>query len=312
MIVHCNGKLVPDIILFLHDTERFYKRTFQIVTCPRCNKTIGLLTQYLKDTNEYRQIKFKETAKTMRAYRKYKQETNYTSRDIVKNTGTYGLRYGDFVENKKNGKVVGYTIKAKDFYGGSEVLEKIQLFLGGRCVYTMFYLRGEFFLIMKNTKGIKRELTSDEWRAISVMWVKGESTKAICAAFPKCHINSAMIRRRMNKDNVNLLKDEIDEEVKATVKRDLVADKVQYTEKVIGLYNDTLDVIRNIVNEYKEEDFERPAKRHATAYNLDQLAGALNKCQNGLRTALGMDKDGNLVQKEAEQLKIVGLDLDKI
>ena len=68
-------------------------------------------------------------------------------------------------------------------------------------------------MIMKNTKGIKRELTSDEWRAISVMWVKGESTKAICAAFPKCHINSAMIRRRMNKDNVNLLKDEIDEEV---------------------------------------------------------------------------------------------------
>lgn len=126
MIVHCNGKLVPDIILFLHDTERFYKRTFQIVTCPRCNKTIGLLTQYLKDTNEYRQIKFKETAKTMRAYRKYRQETNYTSRDIIKNTGTYGLRYGDFVENKKNGKVVGYTIKAKDFYGGSEVLEKIQ------------------------------------------------------------------------------------------------------------------------------------------------------------------------------------------
>ena len=165
---------------------------------------------------------------------------------------------------------------------------------------------------MKNTKCIKRELTSDEWRAISVMWVKGESTKAICAAFPKCHINAAMVRRRMNKDNVNLLKDEIDEEVKATVKRDLVADQVQYTEKVIGLYNDTLDVIRNIVNEYKEEDFERPAKRHATAYNLDQLAGALNKCQNGLRTALGMDKDGNLVQKEAEPLKIVGLDLDKI
>ena len=125
MIVHCNGKLTADIILFLHDTERYYKRTFQIVTCPRCNKTIGLLSQYLKDTNELRQIKFKDTAKTMKAYKKYKNETNYTSHDIIRNKGTYGICYGEYTERKKNGQVVGYTIKAKDFYGGSEVIEKI-------------------------------------------------------------------------------------------------------------------------------------------------------------------------------------------
>lgn len=127
MIVHCNGKHTPDIVLFLHDTERFYKRTFQIVTCPRCNKTIGLLTQYVKGTKEVRQIKFKETKKTMNAYKKYRQETDYTSLDIVKNTGTYGLRYGEYKEKRKNGKTIGYTIKARDFHGGSEVLETVNI-----------------------------------------------------------------------------------------------------------------------------------------------------------------------------------------
>lgn len=164
----------------------------------------------------------------------------------------------------------------------------------------------------KEKKELKRELTADEWRAISVMWLKGESTKNICASFPKCHITPSMVRRRMNNANVNILKEEIDTEAREIVKNDLVKDQVKFTKKVVGLYNDTLEVIQNVVNEYKEEDFERPAKRKATAYNLDQLAGALNKCQNGLRTALGMDKDGNLVVEDAKPFEIVGLNTDNI
>lgn len=157
---------------------------------------------------------------------------------------------------------------------------------------------------------VKREVTSEEWRTISVLYLKGETPANICKMYDKCHINVKMIKRRMK--NVSLMKEEIDEKAKEQIINDMVEDKVQFTKKIIGLYNGTLDVISNIVQEYKDEDFVKPAQRRATAYNLDQLSGALNKCQNGLRTALGMDKEGNLEVKEPEVITIKGMDIDKI
>ncbi len=125
MIVHCSMKISPEVVLFLHDTDTCFRRTFQITTCPKCGKTLGLLTQYVKATKERKQIKFKTTEKAEKAYRKYKMEANYTSADIPKSDTTFGLRYGSYTENRKNGKIVGYTEKATDFYGKSETLKKV-------------------------------------------------------------------------------------------------------------------------------------------------------------------------------------------
>lgn len=159
-------------------------------------------------------------------------------------------------------------------------------------------------------KEVKREVTAEEWRAISVLYLKGETAANICKMYDKCHINVKMVKRRMK--NVTLMKEEIDEKAKEQIISDMVDDKVQFTKRIVNLYNGTLDVISNIVQEYKDEDFLKPAKRHATAYNLDQLSSALNKCQNGIRTALGMDKEGNLEVKEPEIITIKGMDMDKI
>lgn len=125
MIIHCAMKISPTEVLFLRDTDTCFRRTFQITTCPKCGKKLGLLTQYVKTTKERKQVKFKTTEKTEKAYRKYKIEANYSSFDIPKSDTTFGLRYGSYTTNKKNGKVVGYTEKAKDFYGKTETLRKI-------------------------------------------------------------------------------------------------------------------------------------------------------------------------------------------
>lgn len=166
----------------------------------------------------------------------------------------------------------------------------------------------------KKEDEIKRELTEREWGIITSLYLRGVPMTEIVKMkeFKKTNITVSRIKWYMKKNDLDWRKGKIDETVKDRVCNDIINEKVEFTKKVVSLYDDSLKVIQNIIDNYKDEAMLNPAKPRATAYNMDQLAGALNKCQNGLRTALGMDKEGNLVETEQETLVIEGLDLDKI
>ena len=62
----------------------------------------------------------------LKAFDKYLQETNYKSTDVPKTSGeTFGLCYGEYTEQRRNGKVVKIKEKAKDFFGNTKVLKVI-------------------------------------------------------------------------------------------------------------------------------------------------------------------------------------------
>ena len=172
-----------------------------------------------------------------------------------------------------------------------------------------------FFLIMtKTTNDVKRALNDHDWVIITALYIRGVNPAEIVKQkeFAKTNITVRKIKERMRKDGITWRKNGIDEEVKNRICEEVIDEKVAFTKKVLTLYDDSLKVIENIIQNYKDEAMLNPTKPRATAYNMDQLAGALNKCQNGIRTALGMDKDGNLTETEPETLVIEGLDLDKI
>lgn len=173
---------------------------------------------------------------------------------------------------------------------------------------------GDFFSDMAKKKDdtIKRELSAREWLEITAFWLKGESAESICKKFPNTTITVSKIKTRMKRDGITWRREDIATQVKEKICEEIVDEKVEFTKKIIRLYDDSLEVINNIIQNYKDECMLNPTKPRATAYNMDQLAGALNKCQNGIRTALGMDKDGNLSETEPEILTIEGIDVDKI
>lgn len=159
---------------------------------------------------------------------------------------------------------------------------------------------------------IKRSLTEEEWRIVAGLWLKGDSADSICKKFPKTNISPTRIKTRMRKDGVTWRRQNINSEVAERLSNEMVDEKVEFTKRVVKLYSNCLDVIETITQQYKDEQMLNPGKPRATAYNCDMLAAAINKCQNGTRVALGMDKDGNLIEKEPEVLTIEGLDVDKI
>lgn len=126
MIVHCNMRLRSDEILFLYDNDKYIRRKLYFVNeCPECKKPLAMLVQTrISDNHKFKTLYKKEAA--LKAFDKYLQETNYKSTDVPRTSGeTFGLCYGEYTEQRQNGKVVKIKEKAKDFFGNTKVLKII-------------------------------------------------------------------------------------------------------------------------------------------------------------------------------------------
>lgn len=126
MIIHCNMRLRSDEILFLYDNDKYIRRKLYFVNeCPVCQKPLAMLVQTrISDNKKFKTMYKKEAA--LKAFEKYLQETNYKSTDVPKISGeTFGLCYGEYTEQRRNGKVVKIKEKAKDFFGNAKVLKVI-------------------------------------------------------------------------------------------------------------------------------------------------------------------------------------------
>lgn len=168
------------------------------------------------------------------------------------------------------------------------------------------------FMAKKKDEQIKRAVTAQEWLEITALFLKGESADAICKKYKNTDITPTKLKYRMKKDGITWRKENIATEVKDKICEEIVDDKIKTVKRIVKLYNDSLDVISDILQNYKNEAMLNPAKPRATAYNLDQLSGALNKCHNGLKMALGIEdkpEDGS----NAPQINTIkGIDMEDI
>lgn len=89
-------------------------------------------------------------------------------------------------------------------------------------------------------------------------------------------------------------------------------EKMAANERHIQLFNDSLEIVTTLLEQYRNELALGKAKPRASAYNMDLIMSAISKAQKGLRVALGMDEDGNLELNQPDVLVIEGLNESKI
>lgn len=122
MIVHCNMKVRSEIIWFLYPTQEYTDRKIEITHCPVCGKLLarysrqGILTRkILSDT--YSKGKAEVFLESMR------KDREYTSWDLLFNSGMHGFRYGETKIVKRDGKK--YLVdKSVDFHGNKEIVRE--------------------------------------------------------------------------------------------------------------------------------------------------------------------------------------------
>lgn len=126
MIVHCNMKIRPEVIWFLHPDQEYTDRKVEIAHCPVCEKLLvrysrqGILTRkILSDT--FSKGKAEKLLEELRPYREY------TSLDLIFNKGIYGFRYGETKIIKKDGEKI-LVDSSVDFNGNKEIVREKLLY----------------------------------------------------------------------------------------------------------------------------------------------------------------------------------------
>lgn len=106
-------------------------------------------------------------------------------------------------------------------------------------------------------------------------------------------------------------KRQIEENVKKKAIKNEVDRRVAINEEHIELFNQGLDLVRSILEEYK--DFQAQKKEGGVnPVLLEKLFNCIEKGQKGQRLAIGADKEENIDDKPPEVKYIIGLDIDKI
>ena len=123
MLVHCNMKVRPVVIWFLHPTTQYTNRKLEIAHCPVCRK---LIVRYVQENISTGNINSEQLSKgkAEKLMEELSTQKEYTSLDLIKNKGLYGFRYGENREVKKNGKKV-IVQKSVDFYGNKEIVKQL-------------------------------------------------------------------------------------------------------------------------------------------------------------------------------------------
>ena len=90
-----------------------------------------------------------------------------------------------------------------------------------------------------------------------------------------------------------------------------IARRVAKNEEHIRLYDDGLDVVKNLLKVYQEQASELKRRGNVNPFNLEKIFSCIEKAQKGQRLALNIDKE-EVTEKEPQVFVVNNLDLDKI
>ena len=160
---------------------------------------------------------------------------------------------------------------------------------------------------MKNKKIVERHKpTADDWAKIRVLFLKDVSLDDILKELPEVDVSKKSISEKMCREGMNKKKREIEAKANKNLYERVEEEKIAANEKHIRLFNDSLEIVNTLLEQYREELSLGKAKPRASAYNMDLIMSAISKAQKGLRVALGMDEEGNLELKQPDVLVIEG------
>ena len=160
---------------------------------------------------------------------------------------------------------------------------------------------------MKNKKIIERHKpTVDDWAKICVLFLKDVSLDDILKEMPEVDVSKKSISEKMCREGMNKKKREIEAKANKKLYERVEEEKIAANEKHIQLFNDSLEIVKTPLEQYRDELSQGKAKPRASAYNMDLIMSAISKAQKGLRVALGMDEEGNLELKQPDVLVIEG------
>ena len=150
----------------------------------------------------------------------------------------------------------------------------------------------------------KHKPTIDDWAKIRVLFLKGVSLDDILKELPEVEVSKKSISEKMCREGINKKKREIEEKANKKLYERVEEEKI--AAKHIQLFNDSLEIVKTLLEQYRDELSQGKAKPRASAYNMDLIMSAISKAQKGLRVALGMDEEGNLELKQPDVLVIEG------
>lgn len=160
---------------------------------------------------------------------------------------------------------------------------------------------------MKNKKIVERHKpTADDWAKIRVLFLKDISLDDILKEMPEVDVSKKSISEKMCREGMNKKKREIEARTNKKLYERVEEEKIATNEKHIQLFNDSLEIVKTLLEQYRDELSQGKAKPRASAYNMDLIMSAISKAQKGLRVALGMDEEGNLELKQPDVLVIEG------
>jgi len=168
---------------------------------------------------------------------------------------------------------------------------------------------------MKNNKNkvIERHKpASADWAKIRALFLKDVSLDNILKEMPEVDVTKKAISEKMCREGINKKKREIEEKAKQRLYERAEEEKIAANERHIQLFNDSLEIVKTLLEQYRDELALGKAKPRASAYNMDLIMSAISKAQKGIRAALGMDEDGNLELNQPDVLVIEGLNESKI
>lgn len=152
----------------------------------------------------------------------------------------------------------------------------------------------------------KHKPTVDDWAKIRVLFLKDVSLDDILKEMPEVDVSKKSISEKMCREGMNKKKREIEARTNKKLYERVEEEKIAANEKHIQLFNDSLEIVKTLLEQYRDELSQGKAKPRASAYNMDLIMSAISKAQKGLRVALGMDEEGNLELKQPDVLVIEG------
>ena len=158
----------------------------------------------------------------------------------------------------------------------------------------------------------KRKPTAKDWQKIRTLYLRNETLDYVMEQIPYLDIKRKTIIEKMSREGINRKKRKIEEKVTQKLCERVEEEKIAANERHIQLFNESLDVIQTLLDQYKTELTEGKAKPRASAYNMDLIMSGISKAQKGLRVALGMDEEGNLKIDQPEVLVIEGVKEENI
>lgn len=131
----------------------------------------------------------------------------------------------------------------------------------------------------------------------------------------KYGINLSNLSAHCKKEKWIELREEKQNEIKTETERKLrdkeIARRVAVNEEHIQLYNDGLEVVKNLLQVYQDQSAEFKRRGNVNPFNLEKIFSCIEKAQKGQRLALNIDAE-EVTEKEPDVFIIKGVDTDKI